>query len=623
MRPPKPKVKRRPYGTGTVEARWIDGRWQFRARYPDGEGGRHELGMFDDEERAHGECNNRHAARQVVVVQSGSVAFCNYGERVLDRSKDKNKASWKSVFNTVISRADFFDSALDEIERPLIKRWVNGLDEHVSDKTGEPISWQTQKHALGRVKHIFQEAVEEGLIKVNPAAGIKMKKRRGRVRFEFLSIEQIAAVFALLTDLRDRAVYALAIYVGMRQGEIAALDWRNVHLGNGPHAMVVASWDDDTTKTDQHRRATIIPIAREILHAYWVSLGCPVAGLLFPSGARRHRAKEKVLARGHDFEWSDQLDRRRGVHLLGIRRRAGIPRRVWFHHLRHTCASQLLMGNYGARWTLKEVGDLLGHSSETMTERYGHLSTESMDDLAARTTIAPQSPRDVSREDCDAVEKPLESKAETILRAVRDSNPRPSAPEAEDGLGNHSLIGLDGAMAGRFEVLIAPDILADLESFIASGSTDLERAQELAVRMVTSRPVKAALALGNADAGNVVQRAKAALESLRLSAAAKAPKLSALLTPRNAHRFWSKVDKSGAHWLWTGPVQHGVHGPRYGRACFGREVVPAHRFAWAVDRGAPDDSDVIVQCNEPLCVWPEHLKRESHGFGRRGRRAEA
>ena len=48
-----------------------------------------------------------------------------------------------------------------------------------------------------------------------------------------------------------------------------------------------------------------------------------------------------------------------------------------FHDLRHTCASNLARNGYN----LLQIGDLLGHSSVTTTQRYAHLCVESKQNM--------------------------------------------------------------------------------------------------------------------------------------------------------------------------------------------------------------------------------------------------
>lgn len=73
-----------------------------------------------------------------------------------------------------------------------------------------------------------------------------------------------------------------------------------------------------------------------------------------------------------------------------------------------------------------------------------------------------------------------------------------------------------------------------------------------------------------------------------------------------AERFWAKVDRSGEHWLWIGggPPSAGQF-----RTADGRAVSP-RRWAWvdAYGRPAPELNRMLVTCDEPLCIRPEHVE---------------
>jgi hypothetical protein len=64
-------------------------------------------------------------------------------------------------------------------------------------------------------------------------------------------------------------------------------------------------------------------------------------------------------------------------------------REVRFHDLRHTCASSLIAGWWGRRWSLEEVKGLLGHRSITTTERYAHLAESALNNAARETGHLP------------------------------------------------------------------------------------------------------------------------------------------------------------------------------------------------------------------------------------------
>lgn len=67
--------------------------------------------------------------------------------------------------------------------------------------------------------------------------------------------------------------------------------------------------------------------------------------------------------------------------------------------------------------------------------------------------------------------------------------------------------------------------------------------------------------------------------------------------------FWSRVDKSGECWIWTGELRDGYgvfkeHGKR----------VRAHRRAYALAVGSiPDGLVIRHRCDNPACCRPEHL----------------
>lgn len=92
-------------------------------------------------------------------------------------------------------------------------------------------------------------------------------------------------------------------------------------------------------------------------------------------------------------------------------------------------------------------------------------------------------------------------------------------------------------------------------------------------------------------------------------------------------RFWSKVDKSGECWLWTGKIT------RDGYGCFtvhegGKtKFHGAHRIAYILENGSiPDGMDIDHTCFVRACVRPDHLRlatRAQNLQNRRGAQANS
>ncbi len=81
------------------------------------------------------------------------------------------------------------------------------------------------------------------------------------------------------------------------------------------------------------------------------------------------------------------------------------------------------------------------------------------------------------------------------------------------------------------------------------------------------------------------------------------------LTPQDAERFWSKVDKSAGPdscWEWQGTLVGAE--PSYGSFYFGGGKQRAHRVAHTLANGPiPEGMWVLHHCDNPPCCNPAHL----------------
>lgn len=411
------------YGTGVIE-RLPSGR--VRVRIPDGRGKYKSLGTFDTEAQARVMLE---AGHEVKATSPISQTVAAYGELAIMRWRAAGKRSWNddwSRWKCWVSRADWANDAVDQVTRADAKSFAREL-------LNEEISNQTIKHVVNLARGVFHEALDvDELIERNPFEGIEVPQRAETDddHWTALSLSEIEQLRTCATFTSEqRTALLLAVYTGLRQGELAALEWSDVNLDGAPHIWVRRSWDTPTTKTSTTRRVDLIPAAAELLRAW--------------RDTKRVRSKYVwgcLYSLGYDWGWA--LKKTKDVCYLGAKREAGIARPVWFHHLRDTCASHLLTGSWGRAWSIAEVAQLLGHTSTWVTERYARIMPGALARAAAETSHEPPT----------TSVKFASQVSETTGRAMGDSNTRQSAPEAERSVKNSDIYELRGRSVGGLVV---------------------------------------------------------------------------------------------------------------------------------------------------------------------------
>lgn len=324
------------------------------------------------------------------VTAPGGQTLRAWGEDYLDlrelngiRSIVTDRSRWK----VHVLAAPFIDWPLGAVTRAEVRQWLDKLlAKPASSGRGyrrplkkRKISRSTVQSTLNLLRCAFDAAVEREMLTTNPVDGVRLPRSSGVTHEPWtylLPEEQQALLTCEAIPVADRLLIAFALGTGMRQGEL----W-NLHLVDLGALRVTVRYGSrgKATKGGRIRRVPLFGLAADALEQWLPMLAAQKnpQGLVWPLPGGERRQKGKRPRR-----WLEYLE---AAGLIAEGRHDGQP--VRFHDLRHSCASSLVAGWWGRRWSLEEVKGLLGHRSITTTERYAHLADSALD-TAARETVA-------------------------------------------------------------------------------------------------------------------------------------------------------------------------------------------------------------------------------------------
>lgn len=165
-----------------------------------------------------------------------------------------------------------------------------------------------------------------------------------------LSPADIERLLNATTNLKYKAIFAVMYSSGLRISEVLHLHYDDISRTN----MQIYIRD---SKTHTSRYALLSKRALDILTEYWFTCGRP-RGILFPN------------------QWTGNYltPSATGLELRKSVQKAGLPKDIHSHCLRHSFATHLLEDGVDIRY----IQTLLGHRSPKSTEIYLHVSNKAL-----------------------------------------------------------------------------------------------------------------------------------------------------------------------------------------------------------------------------------------------------
>jgi integrase len=268
--------------------------------------------------------------------------------RVRTRSGTPYKPSALRSYERELRRRvlpEFGQMRLSSLTRTMVQDFADSL-------VGEGRSPSAVRNAILPLRAIYRRAIDRGEVDLNPT--LKLSLPAVPPRRERVPRPSEAAALITAVPLGDQAVWATALYAGLRRGELQALDWSHIDLEAGV-IHVQRSWD-------------------------------PRAGLIGPkSKAGNRRVPISETLRVHLLQ--QRLQQGRGGQGFVFTSKSGSPfdsaglatraRKAWaavglepvgLHDCRHTYAAFMIAAGVNA----KALSTYMGHSTITL-DRYGHL----------------------------------------------------------------------------------------------------------------------------------------------------------------------------------------------------------------------------------------------------------
>lgn len=304
------------------------------------------------------------------------LTIAELGRRYVEYGRDHKglKASTLTDYESHvrIHLAPYFGSrAVDQIDA----RAVEAFHEHLRRKPGsgrrggKRLSSKTVANVVGTLAVLLNFALKKKWIDVTPMAAADLARPSSDAPLQELRFLEPSEVDGLIEaarpgryELLDRALYTLAAYTGLRQGELRGLKWEHVDLDRSiVHVLEnVTRRRRSSPKGKRRRRVPLAPTAA-------VAVRRLRAG---SEWARPHQPVFATPATGDPMALTPLMTRYRMALAA-----AGLPNDFSFHDLRHTFGTT--MARAGVPVTTIQAW--MGHADLETTQIYMHYAPAETD----------------------------------------------------------------------------------------------------------------------------------------------------------------------------------------------------------------------------------------------------
>jgi integrase len=227
------------------------------------------------------------------------------------------------------------------------------------------LSASTVQNQLNPIQVLVREAIEASDLTVDPTRRLRLPAIRGR-RERTADPNEAARLIEALASF-ERAVWATAMYAGLRHGELRALRWDDVDFDEGK-IHVRRSFDPiagpiDVKSKAGRRSVPMLGALRKILVEHKLATGRSGDALVFGRTAELAFTPSAIYKRARKVWKAAKLTE------------------IGLHESRHTFASWMI----AAGLNIKQISVYMGHADvKTTLNIYGHLLSDDAERAAER-----------------------------------------------------------------------------------------------------------------------------------------------------------------------------------------------------------------------------------------------
>lgn len=245
-------------------------------------------------------------------------------------------------------------------------------------KSGEGLSAKTVSNMYNAIHSSLEQAVLNGYITRNPTVGVRLP-RKPKKEMRVLSVDEQRKLMNAVHNSNEPSALGIniALYTGMRLGEVIGLQWRDIHFEENSIKVrrTINRVKDVDGETDNKTKIVFGDTKSANSYNRLIPIMKPLREEL-----QKHLEQQKAFFEDHDLQWSEEgfviinkafkfyEPKNYQIFFKKYVKRAGIND-TNFHALRHTFATRSVESGID----VSVLSKILGHYSPAITlERYVH-----------------------------------------------------------------------------------------------------------------------------------------------------------------------------------------------------------------------------------------------------------